>query len=38
MELKKEQVKDDIFIDVGAEVLYGHDQANVTYPCVFPHS
>lgn len=36
VELKKEQVKDAIFIDVGAEVLYGHDQANVTYPCVFP--
>lgn len=25
-------VKDEIFIDFGADVLYGSDQCNVSYP------
>ena len=29
-------VKDEIFIDFGADVLYGSDQCNVSYPCRFP--
>ena len=29
-------VKDEIFIDFGADVLYGSDQCYVNYPCRFP--
>ena len=29
-------VKDEIFIDVGADVLYGSNQCNLSYPCRFP--
>jgi hypothetical protein len=29
-------VKDEIFIDFGADVLYGSDQCYVNYPCQFP--
>ena len=28
--------KDEIFIDFGAEVMYGDDQAYISYPCRFP--
>ena len=28
-------VKDEVFIDFGADVLYGNDQCNVNYPCRF---
>ena len=29
-------VKDEVFIDFGADVLYGSDQCNVSFPCRFP--
>ena len=29
-------VRDEIFIDFGADVLYGSDQCNVSFPCRFP--
>lgn len=29
-------VKDEIFIDFGSEVMYGDDQAYISYPCRFP--
>ena len=29
-------VKDEIFIDFGADVLYRSDQCNVSFPCRFP--
>ena len=29
-------VKDEVFIDFGADVLYGSDQCYVNYPCRFP--
>ena len=29
-------VMDELFIDFGAEVMYGDDQANIDYPCRFP--
>ena len=29
-------VKDELFIDFGAEVMYGDDQAYIDYPCRFP--
>ena len=29
-------VKDEVFIDFGADVLYGSDQCYVNYPCQFP--
>lgn len=35
LELTKEQVKDAIFVDTGAEVLYGQDQEFICYPHVF---
>ena len=28
-------VKDEIFIDFGAEIMYGSDQAYISYPCRF---
>ncbi len=29
-------MRDEIFIDFGADVLYGSDQCNVSFPCRFP--
>ncbi len=29
-------VRDALFIDFGADVLYGDDQAYIDYPCRFP--
>ena len=29
-------VKDELFIDFGAEVMYGDDQTYIDYPCRFP--
>ena len=29
-------VRDEIFIDFGADALYGSDQCNVSFPCRFP--
>ena len=29
-------IRDEIFIDFGADVLYGSDQCNVSFPCRFP--
>ena len=29
-------VKDEVFIDFGAEVMYGDDQCYMDYPCRFP--
>ena len=29
-------VKDEVFIDFGADVLYSSDQCNVSFPCRFP--
>jgi len=36
MTLTEGFVKDAVFIDFGAEVLYGSDQCYVSYPCRFP--
>ena len=29
-------VKDEVFIDFGAEIMYGDDQCYADYPCRFP--
>ena len=29
-------VKDEVFVDFGSEVTYGHDQCYIDFPCVFP--
>ena len=36
MTLTEGFVKDAVFIDFGAEILYGSDQCYVSYPCRFP--
>ena len=36
MTLMEGFVKDEVFIDFGAEVMYGSDQAYIDYPCRFP--
>ena len=36
MTLAEGFVKDEVFVDFGSEVMYGHDQCYVDYPCVFP--
>ena len=36
MNLLEAFIRDEIFIDFGADVLYGSDQCNVSFPCRFP--
>lgn len=36
MTLTEGFVRDEVFIDFGAEVLYGDDQCYIDYPCCFP--
>ena len=36
MNLLEAFIRDEIFIDFGADVLYGSDQCNVSYPTRFP--
>ena len=36
MNLLEAFIRDEIFIDFGADVLYGNDQCNVSFPCRFP--
>lgn len=36
MTLTEGFVRDEVFIDFGAEVLYGDDQCYIDYPCRFP--
>ena len=36
MTLMEGFVKDEVFIDFGCEVMYGSDQAYISYPCRFP--
>ena len=36
MTLTEGFVKDEVFIDFGADVLYGSDQCFISYPCRFP--
>ena len=36
MTLTEGFVKDEVFIDFGASVLYGSDQCFISYPCRFP--
>ena len=36
MTLTEGFVKDQVYIDFGADVLYGSDQAYISYPCRFP--
>lgn len=36
MTLAEGFVKDEVFIDFGAEIMYGSDQVYINYPCRFP--
>lgn len=36
MTLTEGFVKDEVFIDFGCEIMYGSDQAYISYPCRFP--
>jgi hypothetical protein len=36
MNLLEGFVRDEIYIDFGAELMYGDDQCYIDYPCRFP--
>ena len=36
MTLTEGFVKDEVFIDFGAEIMFGSDQCYIDYPCRFP--
>ena len=35
MNLTEAFVEDEVFIDFGAEIMYGEDQCNISFPCRF---